>query len=52
MFTEKYGKQTSYAEEFQGYSKPNTDRSKMDKLRYDECRYITTFETPQGDIKL
>lgn len=52
MLTEKYGKPADVVEEFQGYSEPRDDNSRMHEIKMDRCKYVTTFETPKGDIQL
>lgn len=52
MLTEKYGKPADVTEEFQGYSEPSDDNSRMREVKMDRCKYITTFETPKGEIQL
>ena len=52
MLTEKYGKPADVTEKFPGYSEPRDDNSKMHEVKMDRCKYVTTFETPKGDIQL
>ena len=52
MLTEKYGKPADVTEKFQGYSDPRDDNSRMHEVKMDRCKYVTTFETPKGDIQL
>lgn len=52
MLTQKYGKPASVVEEFQGYSQPRTDNSKLTMLQLDQCNFVTVFETDKGTIKL
>ena len=52
MLSEKYGKATDVIEKFQGYSEPRDDQSRMVKVWSDQCTFITTFETPKGEIQL
>lgn len=52
MLTTKYGEPKDVVEEFQGYSTPDSDISKLHALRYDRCKYSTSYETPQGKIVL
>lgn len=52
MLTEKYGRPADVTEKFQGYSEPIDDNSKMYEVKMDRCKYVTTFETPKGDIQL
>lgn len=52
MLTEKYGKPSECIEEFQSFSKPKDDNSKMYEVKFDRCKYVTTYETDKGVIKL
>lgn len=52
MLTEKYGKPADVTEQFQGYSEPIDDNMRMHEVKMDRCKYVTTFETPKGDIQL
>ena len=52
MLTEKYGEPVDVIEEFQGYSEPRDDNSRMHEVGMDRCKYITTFETTKGKIQL
>lgn len=52
MLTEKYGKPANVTEKFQGYSEPEDDLSRMYEVQLDRCKYVSTFETPKGDIQL
>ena len=52
MLTEKYGKPEFVTEEFQGYSQPTDDNSRMHEVKMDRCKFITSFETPKGSIQL
>ena len=52
MLTEKYGMPADFTEKFQGYSEPRDDNSRMHEVKMDRCKYVTTFETPKGDIQL
>lgn len=52
MLTEKYGEPANVIEKFQGYSEPKDDASRMTKVQIDQCKYITTFKTPKGEIQL
>lgn len=51
MLTEKYGEPLECVEKFQGYD-PQTDSQKLNKLKFDECTWYTTYSTPKGDIQL
>ena len=52
MLKEKYGKPADVIEEFQSYSEPRDDGSKMTHVQLGRCKYITIFETPKGEIAL
>lgn len=51
MLTEKYGKPSDVIEEFQN-NKPDDDGSKMYAVKFDNCKYYTTYETDNGSIQL
>ena len=52
MLTEKYGKPSNSVEKFQSNSQPRDDNSKMYEVKFDRCKYYTTYETKKGDIQL
>ena len=52
MLTEKYGTPANVIEEFQGYSEPTDDSSRLHEVKMDRCKYSATFETPKGSIQL
>lgn len=52
MLTEKYGEPADVTEKFQSYSEPDNDHLRISAVEFDECKYITTFKTPKGDIQL
>ncbi|MBO4306694.1 MAG: hypothetical protein J5848_00070 [Bacteroidales bacterium] len=52
MLTQKYGKPTEETEEFQTYSAPLDDNSRMFEVRMDRCKYICDFTTENGVIEL
>ena len=51
MLTEKYGKPSEAVEEFDG-PEPNTDNARMHQVRFDNCKYFTTYKTEKGSIQL
>lgn len=51
MITEKYGQPSESVEKFSTYT-PEDDGSKMTQVHLDACKYITTFETDKGSIRL
>jgi hypothetical protein len=52
MLTEKYGNPSDVVEQFEGHSQPDDDGSKMYEVKFDRCRYYSTWETNKGDIQL
>lgn len=52
MLTEKYGEPSECIEEFQSKYEPKDDNSKMFFVKQNNCKYITTYSTAKGDIKL
>lgn len=52
LLTIKYGEPTNCMEEFQGYSQPKTDSDKMYEVQFDNCKYVSFFSTPKGEIQL
>lgn len=51
MLTEKYGEPSDCVEKFDGLE-PRDDNSKMHAVKFDNCKYYTTFETEKGSIQL
>jgi hypothetical protein len=51
MLTMKYGEPSEVIEEFQG-SYIDDDNDRMNAVRMDRCKYVTTFETELGTIEL
>lgn len=52
MLTEKYSNPSEVIEEFDGYSQPNDDRSKMYAVGSDRCKYHSIWQTDKGNIQL
>lgn len=52
MLTQKYGEPSDVTEEFQTYSTPRDDNSRMHEVRMDRCKYICDFTTENGVIEL
>jgi hypothetical protein len=52
MLTEKYGEPSNVVEKFDGYSQPRDDDDKMYKVKFDNCKYYSIWETDKGDIQL
>ncbi|MDR2908247.1 MAG: hypothetical protein LBU91_09710 [Bacteroidales bacterium] len=52
MLTEKYGEPLESVEEFDSYSEPKDDGSKMASVQLDQCKYYAIYETEKGSIEL
>ena len=52
LLTEKYGEPSEVVEEFDTYSEPDDDNSKMHAVEMNNCKYYTTFELENGSIQL
>lgn len=52
MLTEKYGKPSEVVEQFDGYSQPTDDEAKMYKVKFDNCKYYSIWQTDKGEIQL
>lgn len=52
MLTEKYGKPSDCVEKFQSSVQPTDDNNKMYEVKFDRCKYLTTYETEKGTIQL
>ncbi len=52
LLTEKYGEPSESVEEFQSNSQPRDDHNKMYQVKFDRCKYYTTYETDKGSIQL
>lgn len=52
MLTQKYGKPSDVVEEFDGYTEPKDDFSRMLEVQMDRCKYKSIFETSKGNIVL
>jgi hypothetical protein len=52
LLTEKYGKPSQIVEKFDGYSEPRDDDNKMYKVKFDNCKYYSIWETDKGEIQL
>ena len=54
MLTEKYGTPAEIVEKFDGpsYSQPKDDDDKMYKVKFDNCKYYSIFQTEKGNIEL
>ncbi len=50
--TKKYGEPIDCIEEFQGYTEPIDDNSKMHEVHMNRCKYNTTFANEKGIIQL
>jgi hypothetical protein len=51
MLTEKYGKPSDYRKGFDGYE-PSDDNDRIHEVKFDRCKYYTTYETAKGSIEL
>lgn len=52
MLTEKYGKPSDVIENFDGYSEPRDDNSRMHSVKFDRCKYYTVYKSENGTIEL
>ena len=52
LLTEKYGEPSDVLEKFDTYSEPRDDSDKMYAVKFDNCKYYTTYEAENGDIQL
>lgn len=52
MLTEKYGKPSDVVEKFDGYSEPKDDEGRMYKVKFDNCKYSSIWQTDKGEIQL
>jgi hypothetical protein len=52
MLIEKYGEPYDVLEKFDGDSQPTEDDDKMYKVKFDNCKYYSIWQTEKGDINL
>lgn len=52
MLTEKYEDPSDVVEKFDGYSQPRDDEDRMYKVKFDNCKYYSIWETDKGEIQL
>lgn len=52
LLTEKYGEPADIVEKFDSRIEPKDDNSKMYDVRFDNCKYFTTYKTEKGSIQL
>lgn len=52
LLTEKYGEPSQVVEKFETSYEPRDDRSRMNQVGMDRCKYYTTYETEKGSIQL
>jgi len=52
MLTEKYGKPSESNEKFDSSSQPRDDNDRMYRVKFDNCKYYTEYETEKGSIQL
>lgn len=51
LLTEKYGELSESEEKFEN-SQPRDDNSRMYEVKFDNCKYYTTYELDKGSIQL
>lgn len=52
MLTQKYNAPSNCVEKFDSYSEPDDDSGRMHAVKFDNCKYYTTYETDKGSIQL
>ncbi len=52
LLTEKYGKPSDVVETFERSSGARDDQAKMYEVKFDRCKYYSTWETDKGEIQL
>lgn len=52
LLTEKYGTPTTIVEKFDRESSSRDDRSKMNEVEFDRCKYYSVWNTEKGEIQL
>jgi hypothetical protein len=52
LLTEKYGEPSEVVEKFDTSGEPTDDGSRMYAVKFDNCKYHTTYETEKGSIQL
>jgi len=52
MLIQKYGEPSEVVEKFESRVEPPDDNAKMYEVKFDRCKYISTWETVKGDIQL
>lgn len=52
MITEKYGNPLDVVEKFDSDSESMDDDSKMYQVKFDNCKYYSTWQTDKGEIQL
>lgn len=52
MLTEKYGKPSEVVEKFDSDSQPSDDEDRMFKVKFDNCKYYSIWQTDKGNIQL
>lgn len=52
MLIEKYGNPKEEVEKFDGHSQPKDDILKMYQVKFDRCKYYSTWKTEKGEIQL
>lgn len=52
MLGEKYGEPKEVVEKFDSYPEPRDDERKMYRVKFDNCKYYSIWETDNGKIQL
>lgn len=52
MLGEKYGEPKEVVEKFDSYPEPRDDETKMYRVKFDNCKYYSIWETDNGKIQL
>jgi len=52
LLTEKYGVPFNIVEKFDTRSEPSDDGDRMYAVKFDNCKFYTTYETKKGSIQL
>ncbi|MCX2679378.1 hypothetical protein OOZ15_05430 [Galbibacter sp. EGI 63066] len=52
LLTEKYGEPKNVVEKFDSYPEPRDDETKMYRVKFDNCKYYSVWQTDKGEIQL
>lgn len=52
MLTQKYKAPSDCVEKFDTYSEPEDDYDRMYAVKFDQCKYYSTYKTDKGSIQL